>query len=40
VKECEVALKNKQGPGPGTYNSAHAEIKVLRGSQKDKYTIS
>lgn len=39
MKECEVALRNREGPGPGYYNSAKAELKTLAGTEKDKFTI-
>ena len=39
MKECEAALRNQEGPGPGYYNSAKAELKTLAGTEKDKFTI-
>ena len=39
MKECEVALLNREGPGPGYYNSAKAELKTLAGTEKDKFSI-
>ena len=39
AKECETALRNQLGPGPGYYESRAAELKSLPGTEKDRYTI-
>jgi hypothetical protein len=37
AKECEVALLNKQGPGPGYYDLSKAEIRMS--GEKEKFSI-